>query len=101
MAARVVRRPLNLGDLATNSRRLGSATLSLMDASGWYIVGWIIGWLVAIGISLLILFWVVRGAILSALAEDRQRVAALERWMARQKAEKAATKAKEPASDVP
>ena len=57
-------------------------------------------WAVAVGISMLIMFWVVRAAILSALAEDRRRVAHERRFLekeARKAAKKAAKKA--PSSD--
>jgi flagellar biosynthesis/type III secretory pathway M-ring protein FliF/YscJ len=37
-------------------------------------VGWILGYLAVIAIGFLLLFLVVRAAILSALAKDRERV---------------------------
>jgi hypothetical protein len=42
-----------------------------MDAA--YIFGWVLGYAVVVGVGLLLTFWVVRAAILSALAEDRRR----------------------------
>ena len=46
-----------------------------MDAA--YVVGWIVGYAVAVGVGLLLTFWIIRAAILSALAEDRRRVASV------------------------
>ncbi|WP_461474463.1 hypothetical protein [Microbacterium sp. HJ5] len=40
-----------------------------------YVVGWVIGYAIGVGIWCLLTFWVVRGAILSALAENRRREA--------------------------
>ena len=53
-----------------------------MDAvvTGYYI-GWIIGYIVGFGITMVILWWVIRGAVLSALTENRRRVADEKRFL--------------------
>lgn len=74
------------------------------SAIAGYIIGWIIGFSITLGIGALVTFWVVRGAILSALAEDRRRVADEQRFLAMEEerqARKAAKKAAKRESELP
>jgi len=40
-----------------------------------YVIGWIVGYAIVLAIGLIVSFYVIRGAILSALLEDRRRQA--------------------------
>ena len=73
------------------AHELSRATLSGMDATTALIVT-VLVWVLSAGLGLLLTFWVVRGAILSALAEDRRRVED-ERIMREKAARKAAKRA--------
>lgn len=65
----IVSAPLKEGESTTR------ATLSFMGNQAGALIGLAI-WLVIIAVVLFVSFFVIRGAILSALAEDRRRVAA-------------------------